>query len=363
MKKRVLIVSGLPYSKTNRGIDVMTSYFIEKEYQVEHLVFPVNKLKKDIIPQNRKESNFKQIIPKKTYYAYLGLMGRIFPQFLLKLIVKQNQKLVKEIKFSEFDLIVLESGKPLFLLDKISEKIPIILRISDVIEMSFGAKNKYFQELERKGIERAKLTLVVNEKSKEVYKSKNVVVWRNGYEKDEKENTNEKILNESKKIVYMGLAEIDYNLIEYLAERNQELDFYIVGPFKDKLKRKNVYFTGYLTKELYIQLLEGASCFLLPYSKRNIKRAYLADFTSKMYVAMDKNIPILSIKYGGIDKDIEEFKLYTFETFNEAGKKLEKIINLEKKAKTKEVKYFLEGLTVEKRKEELEKILIENNLI
>ena len=46
--KKVLIVSGIPYSKSNRGIDNITSYFIEENYDVSHLVFGINSFKKII---------------------------------------------------------------------------------------------------------------------------------------------------------------------------------------------------------------------------------------------------------------------------------------------------------------------------
>ena len=41
--RKVLIVSGVPYSYSNRGIDTITSYFLDKNFRVDHLVFGVNR--------------------------------------------------------------------------------------------------------------------------------------------------------------------------------------------------------------------------------------------------------------------------------------------------------------------------------
>ena len=44
--KKILIVSGVPYSYSNRSIDTITSYFLDKNFEVDHLVFGVNKKNK-----------------------------------------------------------------------------------------------------------------------------------------------------------------------------------------------------------------------------------------------------------------------------------------------------------------------------
>ena len=88
--KKVLIVSGIPYSKSNRGIDNITSYFIEENYDVSHLVFGINSFKKIIKTEKIKIDKFQQLFSKSSYFSYLGIMGKYFPNFFLKYIIKKN---------------------------------------------------------------------------------------------------------------------------------------------------------------------------------------------------------------------------------------------------------------------------------
>ena len=116
---------------------------------VTHLMVGINSLKKFKKKRRLNISNFKQIYSKKSIFSYVGIMGKIFPNIFLKMIKKYQEKLVSNIKFKNFDLIVLETGKPLFIIDKIPLNIPIILRMSDPIEFSFNSNKEYFKKLER----------------------------------------------------------------------------------------------------------------------------------------------------------------------------------------------------------------------
>lgn len=78
--KKILIVSIVPYSHTNRGIDTITSYFIEKVGRYHILVFGVNSLK-DQWNGKIKIDKFQQLFSKLSYFSYLGIMGKYFQIF------------------------------------------------------------------------------------------------------------------------------------------------------------------------------------------------------------------------------------------------------------------------------------------
>lgn len=358
--KRILIVSGIFYSRTNRGIDIITSSFIEKKYQVTHLVFPVSKLSNLKKIKKIEQENFKQVWAKKSYFSFLGIMGKILPSFLLSFIIKINIRL-KNINFDDFDLVILEAGPPLFLIGELNPQNKVILRISDVEETCFGSKRKIFFDFMKKGIERSDLILVPNELLISKYGNLNKIkCWKNGFL-----NLNEnisKIITSEKIITFFGLAKIDYKLIEFLASSNLDLKFIIIGPYKNKIKRKNVFFTGYLNNEEILNFVKRSKCFLIPYSSSIFEALSTGGLTSKFYPVMSLGIPILTVKYGQIQDDNEKLNLFTFSTFQEANNKLNMIINRTFN-KTKEIEYFLEDLKYENRILELERLLKEVKIL
>lgn len=359
--KKVLIVSGIPYSKSNRGIDNITSYFIEENYDVSHLVFGINSFKKIIKTEKIKIEKFQQLFSKSSYFSYLGIMGKYFPNFFLKYIIKKTIETVKDIDFKKFDLIILETGKPLFLLDIIPKEIPLVIRISDSIEMAFGYKRKIFKILENKAINRSRMVLVVNEEMKKKYKQiDKVLIWKNGFNRELEgahfDKHNEKI------ITYMGLAKIDYKLLDFLAKKNNDLKFYIIGPHKRKKLNENIIFKGYLSEKEYKDIFRKSICILLPYGKETINKIKEGGLSSKLYVAMDLGKPILTAQYGTIAKDDEEINLFTFKSYEEADKKLKNIVK-NKFVRTKKTDEILAELELKNRKKELEKFLKKFKLI
>ena len=358
--KKVLVVSGIPYSYTNRGIDTITSYFIEKKYQVTHLVFPINKLKKKRINREIKQENFKQLWSKSSYFSFLGIMGKFLPDFLLSFVIKLNIRL-KNINFDDFDLVILEAGPSLFLLKELTSRNKVILRISDVEEICFGNNRKIFSNFMKSGIERSDLVLVPNELLISKYGNlKKIKCWKNGFLTLNK--SIDKIIVSEKIVTYFGLAKIDYKLIKFLALSNLNIKFIIIGPYKDKIKLKNVFFTGYLNNEQILEFIRKSKCFLMPYSSSIFKSSFTASLTSKCYPVMNLGIPILTIKYGQVQNDDKKLNLFTFTTYQEANSKLNVIIN-KTFNKTKQIEYFLEDLKYENRILELEELLKENNIL
>lgn len=359
---RILIVSGQEFSETNRGIDTITKYFIEKKYMVTHLMVGINSLKKFKKKRRLNISNFKQIYSKKSIFSYVGIMGKIFPNIFLKMIKKYQEKLVSNIKFKNFDLIVLETGKPLFIIDKIPLNIPIILRMSDPIEFSFNNNKEYFKKLEREAIKRANLILIAHQKLFEYYKEyNNIEYWRTGF--DEKKIQSNELLNKAEEeLFYMGNTQIDFELLENIIKLNPKISINIVGNHQYKSKNSHLKIYGYLDSREYIEYLQKSKCYIMPFNSKEVEKMKMLGMTSKFYVAMQLGKPILVRRYGEIQKDNLDLNIFTYDSLEEANEKLKYILknNFSKNLK---INLFLENLKNENRKKELDMILKKYKLV
>lgn len=360
---KILIVSCQKYSKTNRSIDTITEFCLEQGYYVDHLVFGTNKLKKQKKELNNyKANNFKQLYSKPSYFSYLGPMGKYFPDYLLKFIEKQTAKTTSFIEVSEYDLVILETGKPLFLLDRIPGNIPIVCRQSDPLEISLRGNRDYFVELEKKAFKRSKFTLVAHKKAVESYSEiDNLIEWKSGFEYKLLEKKIDK-KSSKKNVTYMGMFKLDIELIKELASDNLDTNFHIIGNYEDVLKLSNVKFHGYLNYNEYIKILEVTDCFFVPYHLEEVNRMKKLGLTSKYYIPMSMGIPILTREYGAIVSDIIEFNIYSYVEMNIAKEKLKYILSNEHSV-TKESLEFLETLKIENRKKSLDKLFKAYNLI
>ncbi len=273
--RKILIVSCQPFSFTNRSIDTMTQFFMDKKDNITHLVYGLSKIKRSgIINSLLNNENFIQLYSDRSYLSYLGFMGKIFPDFLLKLIIKSTNKTIKFINFREYDLIILETGKPLFLLDIIPVDIPLIVRQSDPLEISIGSSRTLFRQMENRAICQSKLFLVAHEKAVEEYKfSNNIRIWKSGFEIKRIEHKK----NIEKSLFYMGLYKIDKELIKKIAKRYNDYIIHIVGNYKDTLNLPNVIFHGYLSYDEYMHLLLKSKCYIMPYKNSEVKKMNKGD--------------------------------------------------------------------------------------
>lgn len=354
---RILIISGQEYSKTNRSIDTMTEYFLEKKYKVDHLVFGINKLRKRKKITEFKAKSFKQLYSQESYFSYFGLMGRVFPNFLLKFIQNKTNETVNKIKFMDYNLIVLETGIPLLLIEKLPKNIPVILRQSDPLKISIGSDKKFFKNLEKVALENSSLFLAAHEGAVKNYTNNKIVIWKSGFEYKNIEKNKEEKNKEEKNICYMGGFGLDYKLIENIASKNLNLKINIIGNYKDKIKLPNVFFHGYLNYEKYIEILKKTDCFFVPYSDKEIKRMQMLGLTSKFYIAMSLGIPILTREFGTLSENnkLNLYNIFTYKYNSEAESKLKNILKNNYNI-NQDIKNFLENLTIENRKKELEKI-------
>lgn len=299
------------FTNSNRGIDILCRALAEEGHNVTHLVFPIyNKkmVKKTLASTNRL---IQQIYANKVLIPYDDDTMFWFPRTVMKLIHYSHLRSIKYIDFSSYDLIVLESGKPLFLIDVIPKNVSLIYRQSDPVWALM--KSRYLRELEEKVMKRANLVLIVRTQflnSMDFDFRDKVFVWKNGFNvllsNEIEENPYRQ--NSLKKAVYLGLAPIDYRTLDYVSSFHLDVEFHIIGNtclsyFESRKlrKKKNIFVHGYMSPEKYLPYVKNADFAIVPYKKTKVK---FFGLTSKYLLFMYFNLPIVSY-YKPLD--IEEF--------------------------------------------------------
>jgi len=319
--KKVLLVSPYPYSKTGRGMDVLTECFEEEDWDTNHLKFPnvfysVNK-------SNSFDTKVTEFTSKKALIPYVDGFMKWFPRFLFNLMVKYQQKKASFIDFSKYDYVVLESGKPLFLLDKIPHKTKIIYRQSDSVRHVLG-KNRYYIALEDKVYSRATKIIVVKDRFKNLLDSqtqKKVRVIRNGYSFPQDVNLSNPYRGDRKNAIYVGLTKLDAPTLKSICLKNDNLDVHIFGncitpwDLKKLNKIENFYYHGFEPRDVYLSYIKYADVAIFPFKPWDAME--WVGFTSKYLNFMYFKLPVVSYLTGELSefdgmgvlfpKDAEEF--------------------------------------------------------
>lgn len=299
---RVLIVSTLPFRRSNRGIDILTEALGEGEYQVTHLFFP------NVWYNANRSEDFdtpvRLIRGRKVRLPYVDKVMKWLPKFAFEWIKNSNAKTV-DLDFSQFDAVVLESGKPMFLLDRIPESVRIIYRQSDSVRYALG-EGKWYIDLEERVMDRADHIIVI----KPTYqadlspeqKAKSVII-RNGFNPPTKTDSKPGALNTGKiNAVYMGLAPLDFPAVNYLVQNHPEVHFHILGQaFSKKQNRQleaqgNFTYHGFVPAHVYNPILQYSDFAFIPYGQ--VKAISWMGFTSKYMNYMFFGLPILSFPTG-----------------------------------------------------------------
>lgn len=320
---RVLVVSSIPWSNSNRGIDIFCQALAEEGHNVTHLLFPVYKMKKKPTPSSGKF--IQQIYANSILIPYDDDTMFWLPKIAMKLIHYSHIKNIKEISFTSYDLIVIESGKPLFLIDIIPKKVSLIYRQSDPVWMLM--KSKYLRELEKKAIRKSNLVLIVRDLFLNYidFDSRNkVFTWKNGFNVSIPGKIgNPYFQNGLKKAVYLGFTPIDYRTLDYISLIHSDVEFHIIGnrclsysEMRKLKKRKNIFIHGYMHPKDYLPYIKHADFAIVPYNKR-MKAFKFVGLSSKYLLFMYFNLPIVSYKPGAIEEfrdlpvlfaeDIDEF--------------------------------------------------------
>lgn len=300
--KKILVASSLPYSQSNRGIDIITEALIDMNMNVTHLTFPS---KEAFLKDNK---NFTQLGIKGRKIAYYERIMKNFPKNITQYFINQTIKPLKNFNFSDYDYIILESGKPIFLIDLIPDKVPIIYRQSDSVKYILS-RNKLFQSYEEKIIDKAYKIIVVREIFKNLlndkYKEKTFVI-PNGFNiPDDYEDYNPFRTNNN--IIYLGYTTIDFKTVYYICKNNPEIHIHIIGrPLVkkqiNKLKRKfsNFHYYGTMNAIQYNKYLKYSDLAIVPYKKD--KKLEFIGLNSKYLNFMYFKLPIVSYKVGQLDE-------------------------------------------------------------
>jgi hypothetical protein len=314
---RILIVSQLEYSITNRGIDVMTTFLANKKHNVEHMMFytRVKKSDRDILP------NLKQLYFYDHIRLYRHTFRHFLPGFLITLYFKKMIQRENRFDWGKYDIVILEGGYPVYL--SFILKNPIIYRQSDPIKTPL-ADRMYFKKLELELIDKSIITSSALEKEYFLHRLLNkYFYWHSGYI-----IPNITInIHRKKTFVYMGLAPIDYLLVKKIANKYPDYQYLIIGPFKNTSHLENVMYCGHLDIKQYCEIIASANIFIIPMTKSWSNKISEYSYSGKMLLAMHYGIPILIRKYGTIQTDDNKKKIYVYNTRKQALKKIETIIS------------------------------------
>jgi len=313
--KKFLVISSRDYSNSNRGMDILIDALLKYDnvdminfFNIFYKLFNKNF---NIGPVKFK---INDNVLSKTSPISLGIpyINRVFswvPNTIFNLLKYQTKNTYPKINFNNYENIILESGKPVFLIESIPNNSKLIYRQSDPIELILS-KNKNYIELEHKVLEKADLILTVNNNIMNFYKNnyphfyKKMILWKNGFQIPKiNENTNPyKSYKDKKNAVFMGLFNIDKKLINFIANQNPDIIFHIIGPY-NRLNLKwnqpnNVKYHGYMKPQNYISYIKHADFAFIPYQYK--KSLEWFGMTSKFYLFMYFKLPIISVDYGNL---------------------------------------------------------------
>lgn len=331
---KVLVISSIPWSNSNRGIDILCRALAEEGHSVTHLVFPVYRMKKKTKSLSIKP--VQQIYANNILIPYDDNTMFWLPKIAMKLIHWNHIRSVKNINFNSYDLVVIESGKPLFLVDTIPQNVRLIYRQSDPVWILM--KSKYLRELEERAIKKSDLVLIVRDIFLNYidpsFRNK-VFTWKNGFNVPISGKTdNPYCSNGLKKAVYVGFTPIDYKTLKHISSVHLDVEFHIIGNClsyfekRELRKRKNIFIHGYMTPEDYLPYVKHADFAIVPYN-RKIEAFKFIGLNSKYLLFMYFNLPIVSYKPGSVEEfgdlpvlfaeDIDEFSKQ-IETAKRIGK-------------------------------------------
>jgi len=313
---------------------MITTYLAEKGYKLDHLVF----LRRKRYTEKQITANIRQLYLYDSIKLYRGKLQFLFPGFLLlayfRYIIKKNSN----INYNEYDYVVIESGHPIYLALELNNK--IIYRQSDPTHITFNSNRKFYIKLETEVIKKAYLvtSALDNKFYPSDYKDK-IFHWHSGFIPCLKNNEQ----CSEKYFIIMG-GELDWNLINKMANKYPEYNFYVIGISGRKISCKNVISKGYLGYDEYQKILSSALITIIPFSNHYVNQLRQVSFTAKIFVSMQLGMPILLRGYGDIqDTDINK-KIYVYKTYKEALLNLDSII---KKIVNGEINYEVSKETQE----------------
>ena len=264
MPKAVLITSHFLNSKRKAGFHNIAYSLLEQGYTVLFLTGNasyIHHLKKDYRASLINKTPLNKLLKEKDdLYQFIrfttlhpvNFRSDLINNIFLPSVKKYSGALsgFDDLKnfISESSLFIFESFPGLLWFEyfkSLNNKAKYVYRVSDDLRQL--RKHPYLIKHEEKILDKFDLVSVPSKYIYDVLKGKgNVKLHHHGINKEffDKVDTSPYGNNESFKFVFTGNAYLDYEFLETASDNFPKDEFHILGPFKDKLYKKNIKFHG-----------------------------------------------------------------------------------------------------------------------
>jgi len=287
-------------------MDVLTQAFELEGWATDHLTFPRVFYTPDI--KFTEGSRVHSILPARALIPYIDRFMWWFPGFLFEIIRRHNvRSLGDTVDFTDYDCIVLESGKPLFLLPEIRKSgssARLVYRQSDSVRLVLG-KGRWYRALED-DVFRDSFRIILKKKLykeyiPEKFRGKAVTV-ENGMALPDISSVENPFKPGSRNAVYVGLHALDAHTLKRVLETQPELNLHVIGPCLTRFRQHqlsrypNFFYRDFLPKEVYMPMLKSADLAIFPFVRSDRMKWF--GLTSKFLHFMYFNLPIVSYPTG-----------------------------------------------------------------
>lgn len=305
--ERALVISCIPYSRSNRGIDIITQALPMAGFQTTHLAYAPQRCLDRFLGVRDVDSGIEQDFLVATPFGYVEKLMGGWPEGLARLAIRHMAS-EADYDFDKFDLIVVESGKPALLAPQLPQDAVVVYRQSDAMSIQF--KNAAMHEAEKRIIERADAILTVRDRldgqllyGMEGHKATTIV---NGFDSSSLEDLHRPDACSSamgeKQAVYVGYCSIDAVLVAALSRAYPDVLFHIVGDCVTRKGRRllskcgNVRMHGNLKASDFLPLVARSDVGIVPYAWFPLLP--YSGMTSKFLMFMYLGLSIVSMDVG-----------------------------------------------------------------
>lgn len=296
-------------------------------------------------------------------YGKLPILNTKFANKLsIKLIIPNLKNSFKRNNFDNVDILWLTNPK-YYYLTKIIKYNKLIYRCADDLS-SFNRACKTMSYFEKRIIKKADLVFVTahNLIKKKQCLRKDLIYLPNGVELGnfirKKYIIPKKFQNNKrKKCIYVGAIDhwFDLNLLKYCAERLNQIDFYLIGPYKiDLISLKsceNIHILGKIDYKQIPNYLYYSDVGIIPFKVNNLTDSITP---IKLYEYMSVGLNVVSTNFKEMKYIISP--AYVAKSYDEFYKNIVKAIESKNKNKENNVKFAKEN-TWEKRFEKIKQYL------
>ena len=309
------------------------SYFFKDERQNKNTLKLLSKGKEYKTSNGFSIFNFTWPTLKIPNLFYKYIPKRIFNWLRLKSFLPFKK--IQNNWLDGTDYFVFESCdgiELLHLIKKFNPSAKIIYRPSDPLI----GNNKTLEDSEIKIMNNANLNVIVNEDGVRHYEKQgiklnnlNYTIIPNGVEINDyqKKYPVPDIFDKDKKVVlYVGVFDVEWNLVAESALDNPDLQFIVIGPIKppphNLLEIPNLKFIPGIYPKEVPGYITNCDLVMIPYQVDNYKKVPYRGITAKYYQAMAANKPIIAFHDTPKLKEYGVNVFYDFESFKSGIKNI-----------------------------------------